>query len=122
MESLLGEQKEDLAFPPASAQAFKDACYSMLHLNHLLFHHFLEEPDCPQLFNTTYKHHMMLHLANHCHDLNPRLIWNFTGEDSMKLLKCLGASCVKGLACSAVAKKLVVHWGYAMHFELQKSA
>ena len=117
MESLLDEHKEDLAFPAASAQAFKDACHSMLHLNHLLFHRFLEEPGCPKLFNTTYKHHMMLHLANHCHELNPRLIWNFTGEDSMKLLKC----CVKGLASSAVVEKLLVHWRYAMHFELQKN-
>ena len=120
MESILDEFKMDLCLPPIPAAEFKQACYSMLHLNHLLEQHFQGQEGCPNLFNVTPKHHMLLHLADHCHQISPRLIWNFTGEDSMKLLKSLGASACKGLKPSAVVSKITQHWRYGMHCELLK--
>ena len=118
VEDLLDEHKQYVALPHAAAKELLDSCCSMLHLQSLLYDHFAEEPT--QLFNLTLKSHDILHLAGHSHQVNPRLVWNFSGESNMGILKELGANCVKGVAPEDACTKMLHHWSYGMHLQLLK--
>lgn len=116
VENILDENKKEVAFEAAVAKEFLDSTCKMCHLHHLLMEHFQHEE--PQLFNLTLKTHHLLHLAGHSHQINPRLTWNYSGEDNMGILKKLGQSCVKGLQPVDVVNKMMVHWRYGMHFQM----
>ena len=120
METLIAEYKGYTAFPLEAAEQFKAATFQMSHLNALAHQHFLEEVEMKSIFAVTMKLHMLAHLALHCHQINPRLIWNFSGEDNMSVVKELGQSCAKGLQPQEVNSKMVQHWRFAMHQELAK--
>eukprot|EP00438_Fugacium_kawagutii_P016899 Skav205369 [mRNA] locus=scaffold2437:85413:87176:+ [translate_table: standard] len=120
MEFLMAEYKDYTAFPADAAQEFKAATFQMSHLNALVHQHFLAEPEMKGAFAVTIKLHMLAHLALHCHEISPRLIWNFSGEDNMSVVKKLGQSCAKGLQPEDVNTKMVQHWRFAMHQELRK--
>ena len=117
IEDLLDEYKQDVALPAASAKELLDKSSSMCHLQSLLYDHFAQENL--QLFNYTLKTHDILHLAAHSHQINPRLVWNFCGESNMGILKMLGSTCVKGVAPEDACTKMMHHWAYGMHFEIQ---
>ena len=121
IEDLLDEHKESVALPAAAAKELLDACCSncsMCHVQSLLFDHFSDEPV--QLFNTTLKTHDLIHLALHSHQINPRVVWNFCGESYMGILKFLSANCVKGVAPQDACTKMLHHWSYCTHCEMQK--
>ena len=120
MESLLQEHKGETALPGPAAAQFVDATFKMCHLNHMVNEHFKSEPDIPDLFAITIKLHMVLHVALHSHEISPRMVWNFCGEDEMGILKALGQSCVKGLPPQDVCSKMLHHWRFAMHLEMEK--
>ena len=118
VEDLLDEYRHEMALPANAAKEFLDTCCCMCHLQQLLFDHFGDEEV--QLFNITLKTHDIIHLALHSHQVSPRAIWNFSGESNMGILKLLGSSCVKGLAPQDCCAKMMQHWTYGMHFQMQK--
>ena len=118
IEDLLDEHKHEMALPANAAKELLDACCCMCHLQQLLYDHFGGEEV--QLFNITLKTHDVIHLALHRHQVSPRLIWNFRVGSNMGVLKLLGSNCVKGLAPQDCCAKMMQHWGYGMHFQLQK--
>ena len=117
IEDLLDEYRQDVALPVGPAKDLLDACSTMCHLQSLLYDHFSQEDV--QLFNFTLKTHDIIHLAAHSHQINPRLVWNFCGESNMGILKQLGSTCVKGVAPQDACTKMLHHWSYGMHYELQ---
>ena len=121
MEELLDEHRYETALPALSAQQFVDNAFRMAHLQHLIHSHLSEEPLLRGSFAITIKLHMVLHIALHSHQISPRITWNFTGEDSMGVLKKLGRNCSKGVQPHDVSTKMLSHWRYAMHQELTKS-
>lgn len=120
MEALMSEYKLETAFDAHGAEQFKAATFQMCHLNALLHNFFLEDPAMKGAFAVTMKLHMLSHVALHCHQINPRLTWCFSGEDHMGVAKKLGQSCAKGLEPEEVNTKMIMHWRYAMHQELTK--
>ena len=117
IEDLLDEYRQDVALPAGPAKDLLDSCSSMCHLQSLLYDHFSQEDV--QLFNYTLKTHDIIHLAAHSHQINPRLVWNFCGESNMGILKQLGSTCVKGVAPQDACTKMLHHWSFGMHYELQ---
>ena len=120
MEEILDEHRYEAALPALAAQRFVDNAFRMAHLQHLIYCHFNDEPLLRGSFAITIKLHMVLHIALHSHEISPRLTWNFTGEDSMGILKTLGQNCSKGVQPQDVCTKMLSHWRYAMHQELTK--
>ena len=120
VESLLDQYKGFNALPQPAAQQFKVTMFQTLHLQHMVATHFDWEEDLPSICSITMKHHMLQHLALHCHELSPRLVWCFTGEDNMGIMKVLCQGCARGVAPEDVAMKMMLHWRYAMHLELVK--
>lgn len=120
MEYLMAEYKDQTAFPRDGAEEFRAATFQMCHLNALIHQFYLEESEMKGAFAVTMKLHMLSHLALHCHQISPRLTWNFSGEDNMAVAKKLGQSCAKGLQPEDVNSKMVLHWRFAMHQELTR--
>ena len=58
-----------------------------------------------RLFNVTYKHHALLHLAFGSECESPRLGWCWMGEDYMRLTRVLISSCMKGTRLEDVNRK-----------------
>ena len=58
-----------------------------------------------RLFNVTYKHHALLHLALGSEYESPRLGWCWMGEDYMRLTRVLISSCMKGTRLEDVNRK-----------------
>ena len=61
--------------------------------------------DDDKLFNVTYKHHALLHLAFGSAYESPRLGWCWMGEDFMRLTRHLISSCMKGTRLEDVNRK-----------------
>jgi hypothetical protein len=121
MEDLMSLYRDETAFPADGAEEFRAAAFQMCQLNALLHQFYLDDPEMKGAFAVTMKLlHMLLHLALHCHQTNPRLAWCFSGEDNMAVAKKLGQSCAKGLEPEMVNSKMVLHWRFAMHQELTK--
>ena len=118
VEDLLEEHKHEMALPADAAKELLDACCCMCHVQQLLFDHFQDEDV--RLFNITLKTHDIIHLALHSHQVSPRLVWNFSGESNMGILKLLGSNCVKGLAPQDCCAKMMQHWSYGMHFQMER--
>ena len=120
MEDLMSLYRDETAFPADGAEEFRAAAFQMCQLNALLHQFYLDDPEMKGAFAVTMKLHMLLHLALHCHQINPRLARCFSGEDNMAVAKKLGQSCAKGLEPEMVNSKMVLHWRFAMHQELTK--
>lgn len=73
--------------------------------------------DDAQLFNITQKLHFLLHSAMLAKFINPRRVWCFQGEDSMRHFQHLAKSCTKGLNSAGAGLKMVQHLRLAMHLK-----
>ena len=69
------------------------------------------------LFSAVPKLHWLWHLAARCRFLNPRRVATFSGDDFVKPMKCLGASCSSGTALHNVPKMLMGKYRYALSLE-----
>ena len=69
-----------------------------------------------RLFNVTYKHHALLHLAFASEYESPRLGWCWMGEDYMRLTRVLISSCMKGTRLEDVSRKSAAKFLRAMDF------
>ena len=61
--------------------------------------------DDDKLFNVTYKHHALLHLAFGSEYESPRLGWCWMGEDFMRVTRVLISSCMNGTRLEDVNRK-----------------
>jgi hypothetical protein len=116
LESLITEHKNELSFPDAAAKEFQDTAFAMCALQQVCANHFAE--DGHNLFATTSKNHMLLHIAMMSKNINPRLCWCFTGEDMMHKCQVLLQACVKGTQNPQATVKAAVHYRLGLHMLL----
>ena len=118
MERMMKQFQAFLAFPPEEAAAFTRYCFALCQIHLDLGKHFRDEelnlfPDLPKM-------HMLLHVCQLAHVINPRLTWCFRGEDLQKVARTLAASCARGLMGPQVTLKMVSKLRVAWHLRLQK--
>jgi hypothetical protein len=71
-----------------------------------------------RLFNITIKFHYLAHAARFARYLNPRLGWNYSGEDFMAKVKKLVGSCVKGTAPHLISARFFQKYTIGMHLRM----
>jgi len=120
MEALIIEHKHSVKFPAAAAMEFKECAFAMSMLQQSCAEHFSDNEDCPPLFATTSKNHMVQHIAILAEFINPRLLWCFTGEDMMRKTQKLIGSCCKGLKAPDASVKAVRHYRLGLHILLSE--
>ena len=119
MESLINEHKDEVTFPDASADDFRDSAFAMCALQQTIANHFAEDGN--NLFSTTSKNHMLLHIAMMARHINPRLTWCFTGEDMMHKCQVLIKACVHGVQGPQACVKAGEHYRLGLHLLLNKT-
>ncbi len=119
-EELLDYNKFEEFFSSEEAAKFRSAAFGYTHIHHLLFQHF-EFEDVPKgMFQVTSKMHWQLHSALLSEYISPRKVWCFQGEDFMRKVQTLGASCVSGNSLVTSTLKMVEHWRIAAHCQWEQ--
>ena len=88
-----------------AATVFKNAANGFVALSTALSNHFHREGTV--LFNYTIKWHYLMHLADIAGYINPRLGWNYQGEDLMHRVKVLVQASHSGAAPHQVVNKVM---------------
>ena len=116
-EELLDLNKSEEFFNSEDAAKFQSAAFGYSHIHHLLFDHFESEEVPKGMFQVTSKMHWQLHSALLSQYISPRLVWCFQGEDLMRKVQSLGASCTSGNSLVTSTVKMMDHWRIAAHFQ-----
>eukprot|EP00969_Alexandrium_andersonii_P211002 9318989-Alexandrium_andersonii.AAC.1 len=69
-------------WPPAASQQFQSVVFNFLALQTALGSFFHSQGVF--LFHTTIKSHYLIHLGDCTAWINPRIAWNYAGEDFMQ--------------------------------------
>ena len=117
MEQLMDRHSEEVKWPEGAAQEFQDNVLSYLALVTAIATHFHQQGQV--LFNVTVKSHYLLHLARFSFFLNPRLAWNYAGEDFMQKNKKIVQGSHKGTAAYQVGNKVFAKYGLGLDFALR---
>ena len=117
LETILGQNKEELALS-SDAPLFKQFAFGMAQIHRELCLHFQDQTPC--LFPEIPKIHMLLHVAQQCDQLNPRLTWCYKGEDFMGVHRNLAKSCATRLEPPQVCEKMLLKMRVALHLQLVK--
>lgn len=119
-EELLHYNKTDDFFNAEDAAKFTDAAFGYSHIHHLLFQHF-EQEDVPKgMWAVTSKMHWQLHSALMSQYISPRKVWCFQGEDFMRKVQFLAASCVSGNSLVTSTVKMFQRWRIAAHCQWEQ--
>ena len=110
MEDILDAHAHDYVLGPDGV-VFRDAAYSFAQLCSALSSFFHRQEIV--LFNYTIKFHYLTHLGDIATYVNPRLGWNYQGEDFMHKMKILVQSSHRGNAPHAVVNKVVTKYAFA---------
>ena len=74
-------------FTEGAASVFRKSANGFVALSTAISNHFHRQGTL--LFNWTIKWHYLMHLADIAEYMNPRLAWNYQGEDLMHRVKVL---------------------------------
>ena len=121
MDSILDLYPDADRLPAADANAYRDAAYGYARTQGALADFYNEESGgALMLFDITAKTHWMLHGADNALYLNPRLSWNYAGEDFMGKVKVLHASCCRGNSAAMSTNKFASKYCFALHLIFQE--
>jgi len=120
MDSLLDMYPYNDKLPAEAANAYRDAAYEYARTQAALADFYNGEGGgALMIFDITAKTHWMLHGADDALYLNPRLSWNYAGEDFMGKVKVLHASCCKGNSAAMSTNKFAEKYCFALHLIFQ---
>jgi hypothetical protein len=105
MEEVLDAHPTEFKLPTLAADKFESAAMTFLLCINAVSHHF--HTSGMKLFNITIKFHYLCHAAMLSRFQNPRLGWNYAGEDMMSKVKKLAASCLRGTPPQLVSAKIL---------------
>ncbi len=105
MEGILDEHSGDYSLGSEDARRFREAADTFAQLSTAVSHHFHAQQIV--LFNYTIKWHYLLHLGERAAWMNPRLAWNYAGEDFMRVVKRLVQSSHRGTSPYKVVTKVM---------------
>jgi hypothetical protein len=117
MDAILDDHPTDPALPHAKAVEFL-----RLAVEHVQVVASLANYNDMFVFNITLKCHYMIHAAILARHYNPRLGWCFMGEDFMKRVKNVAASCTRGMGAKMVTRKMLIKITRALHYSLSGKA
>lgn len=117
IEELLDAHPAELVLPPGVGQQFAKACF---RYNQLLtavgsWHH----ERGLVVFNYTIKNHYLCHIGLLANYLNPRIFWNYQGEDFVGRLRKVIAACQQGRPGHRVSAKAVKRYCLGLGYLLQ---
>lgn len=121
MDEILDLHAQFDKLPADAAKNYTDAAYSYARAQAACADHWNREHGGGlMIFDVTCKTHWLLHGADDAAFLNPRLSWNYAGEDFMGKCKVLQASCCKGNSVAKSTNKFAVKYSYALHLIFQE--
>ena len=113
LNEILDEHTHDFVLPPDEAAEFVRWTMQYVQMFNRLYRW-----NGMAVFNITYKHHGMVHVAFDSRFRNPRTTWCFQGEDYMRVSKQQISTCMKGVPLHEVnfktAKKMLRAIDYSM--------
>ena len=114
LETLIDEHREEYKWPAAAADKFLETTIDLLALCTWLAQHHQRQRPPIVLFHITIKFHYLLHVALVTKFINPRLSWNYAGEDFMRIVKKLLVSCQSGTPARLIARKALRKYAHGM--------
>ena len=121
MDSIIDMYPHADKLPTEAAKAYRDAAYEYARTQAALADFYNGEGGgALMIFDITAKTHWMLHGADNAQYLNPRLSWNYAGEDFMGKVKVLHASCCKGSSAAMSTNKFAGKYCFALHLIFQE--
>jgi hypothetical protein len=121
MDSIVDMYPDVDKLPAEDANAYRDAAYEYARTQAALADFYNGEGGSAlMIFDITAKTHWMLHGADDARYLNPRLSWNYAGEDFMGKVKVLHASCCKGNSAAMSTNKFAEKYCFALHLIFQE--
>lgn len=121
MDQILDRYPDVDKLPDAEGIAYRDAAYNYARAQSACASHFnRQHGGSLMIFDITAKTHWMLHGADNALFLNPRLSWNYSGEDFMGKTKVLQASCCRGNSAGHSCNKFAEKYGCALHFTFKE--
>ena len=118
IDKSLREYRRCPRFPDHVAKVFKDHCFDFYEVQASLIQHY--HPDTP-LHNVTPKSHYLLHLGLIAAYMNPALGACWQGEDMMRHVRKLVASCANGSSPAVAARTTMFKYSRALAFEFDSA-
>ena len=115
MDDILDAFPDVDSLPADAARGFSEASWGYAMCQSAAADHY-NRVEGMYIFDVTIKTHYMLHQALQAGGLNPRKIWNYSGEDFMHKAKELLESCVKGNCAPQAQNKFGAKYRYALHY------
>ena len=118
IDKILRDYSRHARFPVAVAKRFRDHCFNFYEVQASLIEHY--HPDTP-LHNVTTKSHYLLHIGLIASYMNPGLGACWQGEDMMRHIRTLVASCANGSSPALAARTAMFKYSRALAFEFDSS-
>ena len=116
MDQILDDHPHDHRLPGDVSDKFVLAAVKYCQLCNALYRHGDED-----LFNVTFKHHALLHIALNSRWTNPRKTACWMGEDFMRVSKRLMQPCLFGHNLEATSAKITKKFLRAMDFTFRNA-
>tara|TARA_B110000196_G_scaffold313756_1_gene320891 strand:+ start:626 stop:1255 length:630 start_codon:yes stop_codon:yes gene_type:complete len=113
MDEVLDSFPDSDVLPPDALKEFVDASWDYAKFQNGLAD-FYNKTHAYWIFDVTIKTHWTLHCAMEAPFLNPRLSWNFAGEDFMMKCRELHQSCCKGNSPAQSITKFATKYSHAV--------
>ena len=113
MDEVLDSYPDVDVFPSHALRDFVDASWHYARCQNAVSEYY-NTTEGYMIFDITIKTHWTLHCAMEAAYLNPRLSWNFAGEDFMMKCRELHQSCCKGNSPAQSVDKFADKYGYAL--------
>lgn len=116
MDAILEEYRDFDVLPTAAAHEFMQCSFGYAQSQTACAGHYGTK-DGLYVFDITIKTHYTLHQGMTAGDLNPRLSWNFAGEDFMHKIKILLATATHGNDASTSLVKCMQQYEVALYHQ-----
>ena len=116
MDAVLDANRDVDVLPAPDAHKFVEASWLYVNCQNAAAQFF--NTQTLMIFDITIKTHYTCHCALVAPFLNPRLCWNFAGEDFMQKCKILHQSCVRGNSVHQSVCKFAEKYCIALHLQL----
>ena len=116
MEALLDANQEAVAWSAEVSADFLASARAFLACQTALASHFHARAEL--LFSTTIKSHYLLHAAVLSRQCNPRLAWNYAGEDLMHRVRILVGAAQHGAPPRLVVSKVLRRYIRGLSYDL----
>ena len=115
IDEIVEENAEEFRLPDAAADEMLMQVSDFLTFLNFLNHHFRSRLPRVYLFHETIKFHMLMHCALQSRYLNLKLSYCYAGEDLMRIVKKVVASCCRGTTAHKVLEKFILKYCTGMN-------